>query len=149
MTWTGERIAELRRLIEEKLTARQIAERMGLTKNAVCGRAHRLGVPIVGLPKGPRTQAGVARARKPRPQKLPAPPLEEIFPELQDLAPVAPPPLDPAILYGHVHLMELSDHQCHHIEGDASSGYCGRKALDLARPYCERHVRLMYQPRRH
>lgn len=45
MEWTEERIAALQRLWAQGLSASQIAERLGsVTRNAVIGKAHRLGL---------------------------------------------------------------------------------------------------------
>ncbi|MBI1779129.1 MAG: global cell cycle regulator GcrA-like protein [Proteobacteria bacterium] len=45
MDWSEERVAELKRLWATGLSARQIAEQLGgVTRNAVIGKAHRLGL---------------------------------------------------------------------------------------------------------
>jgi hypothetical protein len=48
--WTAERVAELTALIAERVSYRAIADRLGCTKNAVSGKAKRLGIilPIDG-----------------------------------------------------------------------------------------------------
>lgn len=43
--WPPERIAKLRKFWDEGLSGSQIGERLGTTKNAVIGEAHRLGLP--------------------------------------------------------------------------------------------------------
>jgi GcrA cell cycle regulator len=43
--WTPERIATLIALWNEALTTSQIGLRLGITKNAVVGKVHRLGLP--------------------------------------------------------------------------------------------------------
>jgi GcrA cell cycle regulator len=43
--WTRERVALLRQLWDEGLTATEIGRRMGLNKNQVVGKAHREGFP--------------------------------------------------------------------------------------------------------
>jgi hypothetical protein len=63
-TWTPEREAELKRLIAEgRLSSSQMAAQLGVSRNAVCGKADRLGLTIrdgkQGLrasraPRGPR-----------------------------------------------------------------------------------------------
>ena len=45
MSWTPERIAEMTRLWTEGLSTSQIGKRIGVTKNAVVGKVHRLGLP--------------------------------------------------------------------------------------------------------
>lgn len=56
MEWTDLRVEKLRRLWMEGLSARQIAEQLGgVTRNAVIGKAHRLGLssrpsPIKRIP---------------------------------------------------------------------------------------------------
>ncbi len=45
MTWTPERIAEVERLWNEGLTTSEIGRRIGVSKNAVVGKVHRLGLP--------------------------------------------------------------------------------------------------------
>ncbi|HMQ18772.1 MAG TPA: GcrA family cell cycle regulator, partial [Sphingopyxis sp.] len=45
MSWTDERIEQLRTMWEKGLTASQIADELGgVSRNAVIGKAHRLGL---------------------------------------------------------------------------------------------------------
>ncbi|MDI1294827.1 MAG: GcrA family cell cycle regulator, partial [bacterium] len=45
MSWTDERIDQLKAMWEKGLTASQIAEELGgVSRNAVIGKAHRLGL---------------------------------------------------------------------------------------------------------
>ncbi len=48
--WTGERILALRRLWSEGHTTAEIGRRMGVSKNAVVGKAHRLDLPARPTP---------------------------------------------------------------------------------------------------
>ena len=43
--WTPERIAALMALWSEELPTSEIGRRLGITKNAVIGKVHRLGLP--------------------------------------------------------------------------------------------------------
>ena len=43
--WTEERLATLKLLWNEGLSISQIGQRLGVTRNAVAGKAHRLGLP--------------------------------------------------------------------------------------------------------
>lgn len=43
--WTPERIAALIALWNEEITTSEIGRRLGITKNAVIGKVHRLGLP--------------------------------------------------------------------------------------------------------
>jgi GcrA cell cycle regulator len=43
-TWTPERIADLTRLWEEGITTAEIGRRIGVSKNAVIGKVHRIGL---------------------------------------------------------------------------------------------------------
>jgi GcrA cell cycle regulator len=45
MSWTDERIQELTDLWQQGLSASEIGKRLGVSKNAVVGKAHRLNLP--------------------------------------------------------------------------------------------------------
>lgn len=61
--WTPERITALIALWEEGLTTSEIGARLGITKNAVVGKVHRLGLPKRQSPIRERPQA-----EKPEPE---------------------------------------------------------------------------------
>src|ERR1700761_6198320 len=81
MEWSSERIEQLRALWHDGLSASQIATHLGgITRNAVIGKAHRLG--LTGRPSPIKRDAGSGAAparRKPttartdRPAARPAP----------------------------------------------------------------------------
>src|SRR5215468_1152865 len=95
MEWTNERIDELRRLWGQGQTASRIADLLGgVTRNAVIGKAHRLG--LRGRPSPIRRDETGAAARPvprvsvpaPQPVKAELPPVET--PRAAPLAPAAP-----------------------------------------------------------
>lgn len=63
MSWTDERIDTLRAMWEKGLTASQIAETLGgVSRNAVIGKAHRLGLQARPSPVKPNDAEGKATA---------------------------------------------------------------------------------------
>ncbi len=88
MSWTDERIDQLRGMWEKGLTASQIAEELGgVSRNAVIGKAHRLGLQSRPSP----VKANDAPARKP--VVAPAAPVRKPDPEpVRAATPAAPTP---------------------------------------------------------
>src|SRR5271154_6193980 len=63
LTWSDDRVEQLKKLWEAGLSASQIAAELGnVTRNAVIGKVHRLG--LSGRAKSPSSSA--PRVRKPR-----------------------------------------------------------------------------------
>ncbi|MBO9519685.1 MAG: GcrA cell cycle regulator [Porphyrobacter sp.] len=99
MSWTDERIATLTKMWEGGATASQIADELGgVSRNAVIGKAHRLGLksrpspvkanepkPAAKPKEEPKAAAATPAAPKPKP-KAPAP---ELTFEPEDDEPVA------------------------------------------------------------
>jgi GcrA cell cycle regulator len=97
MSWTEERIDSLRGMWEKGLTASQIAEELGgVSRNAVIGKAHRLGLQSRPSPvksHDGETKPAVARraapiASKPRPA---APVAAPVAPKAAAAAAASPP----------------------------------------------------------
>ncbi|WP_218625173.1 GcrA family cell cycle regulator, partial [Sphingomonas sp. dw_22] len=74
MSWTDERIDTLKKMWDSGLTATQIAEELGgVSRNAVIGKAHRLGLPSRPSPVKPN-EAKAESAPKPAPTPAAAAP---------------------------------------------------------------------------
>ena len=152
MSWTDERVDLLRKLWSEGLSASQIAAELGgVTRNAVIGKIHRLG--LSGRNKGtaasaPRRKAATSRANNGGTKAKPAggtksgaasAPVPRPAAELQDVE-------KPKMLM--LDLLQLTEQTCKFPVGDpqeAGFGFCGVKVRD-SDPYCEYHCRLAYQP---
>jgi len=116
MVWTDERIDELKALWAEGLTTGEIGKRLGVSKNAVVGKAHRLGL------KG-----------RPSPIKRTKP-----------SRPAAPAPKEPEPKIRSV--VDLSAHTCRWPIGDPREPgfhFCGEPTLS-GKPYCAEHASIAY-----
>ena len=159
MGWTEERVAMLTKLWADGLSASQIAGELGnVTRNAVIGKVHRLG--LSGRAKPTRSSASRPRrmrtARPPRggetgyasigntalkaetmpqaaarPRPQPAPILELVIPKEERKT-----------------LLQLTEKTCKWPIGDPGDEefhFCGRNSSP-SMPYCEHHARIAYQP---
>ena len=84
MSWTDERIEKLTKMWEGGATASQIADELGgVSRNAVIGKAHRLGLkarpsPVKANEKPAKRVSGSAKKAKPAAEKkAPSPPMQE------------------------------------------------------------------------
>ncbi len=72
MSWTDERIDQLKTMWERGMTASQIAEELGgVSRNAVIGKAHRLG--LQARPSPVKATDAAPKSSAPQPRKAPAP----------------------------------------------------------------------------
>ncbi|HEX4846882.1 MAG TPA: GcrA family cell cycle regulator [Novosphingobium sp.] len=89
MSWTDERIEKLTKMWEGGATASQIADELGgVSRNAVIGKAHRLGLKARPSPVKPNEKEGAPPAAAPAP-KAPRP---EPAPRAAAPRPAAPAP---------------------------------------------------------
>ena len=149
MGWTDERVETLKKLWQDGLSASQIAKQLGgVTRNAVIGKVHRLGLSGRAAPSKPARP--VFKAPRPaRPVAQPAAPRRISDPPLAMVA-SAPPPapvrhIDEAP--GSATVLTLGAHMCKWPIGDPSTDeftFCGRRQDNG--PYCLEHANIAYQP---
>lgn len=146
MGWTDERVEMLKRLWLDGLSASQIAKQLGgVTRNAVIGKVHRLGLSGRAAPSHP-SRTTFKAPRPARPASQPAPRPRTIEPRA--LQPAAPRPVPFVELPGTATVLTLGAHMCKWPIGDPSTDnftFCGRRAGDEG-PYCIDHARVAYQP---
>jgi GcrA cell cycle regulator len=153
MNWTDERVELLKKLWADGLSASQIAAELGgITRNAVIGKVHRLG--LSGRAKSPSSTA--PRPRKPRqthmmrvrPQMRGNTALAHAYAYDTDVEP-EPELIENIIPIGQRRtLVELNENTCRWPIGDPSSQeffFCGGPPV-AGHPYCGYHSRVAYQP---
>jgi GcrA cell cycle regulator len=144
MGWTDERVTLLRKLWAEGLSASQIAKQLGgVTRNAVIGKVHRLGLAGRATPSRPAKRP--VRTARPR---VMGPTVPRLRPA-STLPAVIIPDLEPLKLEDGkaASVLTLNESMCKFPIGDPTDenfAFCGRGAS--AGPYCNDHARLAYQP---
>ncbi|NRA29852.1 MAG: global cell cycle regulator GcrA-like protein [Parvularculaceae bacterium] len=147
MAWTDERVEELKKLWAEGHSASQIAARMGgVTRNAVIGKVHRLGLSGRAAPAKPKSvitekrtsvtsESSISAAAEPVARK----PIRSV---LRDLPPITDIGIDRATV------SSIGTGQCKWPIGDPASDdfhFCGQPTSG-GKPYCAYHVQLAFQP---
>ena len=153
MSWTDERVELLKRLWSEGLSASQIAGRLGsVTRNAVIGKVHRLGLSGRATTSRmkthrPRTRmANAKRPVKPRFAQSGNPAVRALYMDTEAYVPPAEEIEIP--LAERKTIQTLTDCSCRWPIGDpqlADFHFCGRNKVPLL-PYCEVHARRAFQP---
>ncbi len=97
MAWTEERIERLKKMWHEGATASEIAEKLGgVSRNAVIGKAHRLGLEARPSPVKPGDESAPAPAKSKKAESAPkAPPAEKPQPQEQPAPKAAAPQPQP------------------------------------------------------
>lgn len=163
MSWTNERVELLKKLWAEGHSASQIAGELGgVTRNAVIGKVHRLGLsgrakaptsaskPRRSRAAGSSSNSSPSRSSATQPQTrgatalkfeaTPAP-AAEVEKELEPVAELVP-------LSERTSILSLTERTCKWPIGDPGSEdfyFCGRPTQAGA-PYCSYHCRIAYQP---
>jgi GcrA cell cycle regulator len=167
--WTDDTISRLRRLWGEGVSTAEIGRRLGVSKNAVVGKAHRLDLDARPYP---------IRREKPAKREIgpkPIPKLAEIMPLTACVAtptvlavparpvpitarPPAPAPTIPRppvatrpvpAPAARCQPLRIGTRACCWPIGEpgrAGFRFCGDPAV-IDKPYCAEHVKLAYQPR--
>src|SRR6478735_8196976 len=92
MGWTDERVELLKKLWQDGLSASQIAKQLGgVTRNAVIGKVHRLGLSGRAAPSKPARPA-FRPPRPARPAAAPSPPRRIAEPVSAQTPSIQPPP---------------------------------------------------------
>jgi GcrA cell cycle regulator len=146
MGWTDERVETLKKLWLDGLSASQIAKQLGgVTRNAVIGKVHRLGLSGRATPSQPQRPTFKA-PRAPRPAIAATPaPRRAVEPAMTTQL---PSPVLTAEEPGTATVLTLGAHMCKWPIGDPASDsftFCGRRS-DREGPYCSEHARVAYQP---
>ena len=144
-TWTTERIGLLKSRFAAGLSCREIADDIGVSRNAVIGKLSRLNLT--------REKGGDARrtaprdaAKEKRPGSVPRlqyQMLATVYAEPQPAAFDEPIPNDQCCS-----LLELSEQRCRwpiSTPGAADFCFCGNAPVE-GLPYCAGHARLAYRP---
>jgi GcrA cell cycle regulator len=158
MGWTEERVELLKKLWAEGLSASQIAAELGgVTRNAVIGKVHRLGLSGRAKP----TRSSVSRPRRMRSTRQRD--LEGGFATIgntalkTDSAPLPQtrpkPERNPIVELvipkeERKTILQLTERTCKWPIGDPGDEefhFCGRGS-QTGMPYCEHHARIAYQP---
>ena len=138
MGWTEERVEQLKQLWTEGLSASQIARQLGgVTRNAVIGKVHRLGLAGRATParaERPRMPT-VRRLARPRPMQVVQAPIIEADPVVDENG-------------NKTTVLTVSDRMCKWPIGDPSTNefhFCGHPPK-AGSPYCEAHSVKAFQP---
>lgn len=139
--WTQEKTDKLIQDWKDGLSAALIADRLGgVTRNAVIGKAYRMGLD-------PRA----TYQRKPMPKRVLRPArIQPTRSSRLSLVPVDATPLPPPHVTDipRVSMKEITDHQCKwpcdEFRSMTAPMYCGCKRVP-GLPYCENHARRAYQ----
>lgn len=161
MAWTEDRVETLSKLWADGLSASQIAKELGgVTRNAVIGKVHRLGLSGRAKPSRPKPAKPAVTARA-----KPAPKPVKVAVKVEDVvkakakektaqlpATIEQPPLKAKPLKDGTYatILTITDHMCKFPIGDPKADefrFCGRKT-DPDEPYCTPHSMVAYQPSR-
>ena len=167
MSWTDERVELLKKMWSEGQSASQIAKELGgVTRNAVIGKVHRLGLSNRA---GSSAPAPEKKAAKPAAKKAATKPTEKVVevtvtprkPIVPAGQPLPPQPsaneISPEALATvrevektakKIGLMDLTERTCKWPIGDPATEdfwFCGL-AVQQGKPYCEAHVGVAFQP---
>lgn len=160
MAWTDEMIDQLRAMWFEGLTTGEIGKRLGVSKNSIVGKVHRLGLSGRPSPIKKKEEKDTAAETSAKPAKekniaqTPKPaakqkqektvPAEEVSVEKMQVKTECPAKSNSH--GGKTMLTDLDNHTCRWPLGDPKDEnfhFCGRR-VRIGQTYCDEHANIAY-----
>ncbi len=161
MAWTDEMVNQLREMWKEGLTTGEIGKRLGVSKNSIVGKVHRLGLsgrpspikkkednnstttpaqPVAEVEKKTTTKEKTEK-KVTKTQVAPKEEKEEVVETIK------PQELNKSKHHhGKTMLTDLDNHTCRWPIGDPKDEnfhFCGKK-VRLGQTYCDEHANIAY-----
>ena len=139
MDWTAEAIERLRALWAEGHSTAEIGRRMGISKNAVVGKAHRLSLPPRPSPirREAEGEAPVAAPKLPRPVVVAPRPVVATAPPVLRVTPPAVVRPFPRVVAARTCCWPIGE------PGTSGFRFCTAEAMG-GKPYCVEHASVAY-----
>jgi hypothetical protein len=147
--WTDEKLATVMRLKDTGLSAREIGEAIGGTKNIVIGKLHRLGMPLGRKsPTPPKPRASVERKGPAKRPPVKAAEKTVQRPRFVEAPVAAAKPALRLVSVGKP-IWNLSSAECRWPVSPDDAGlhlFCAAPTGDVMQPYCPSCRPLAYSP---
>jgi GcrA cell cycle regulator len=146
-SWTQEATDLCKQYWIDGMSASLIASRMGISRNAVIGKMHRLGLTKCGPRRAKMRPKQLLAIQNTLPLGRPRKPKISPFtglPVIEDgIGPRFAMPVPQADDKARVSLADLEPHHCRFIPGEPSDGYCGLDRVPGS-SYCAGHLQRCY-----
>ena len=153
MIWTDEAVEELKKMWDKGMTTGQIAKVLGVTKNSIIGKVHRLCLtarpsPIKKSTNSEKKDTKPAKTEKntTKKAKTTAPKAEKVkevvIEKKEEVTKVETPTIEEL----NIPLVKLDNHTCRWPLGDPRDEdfcFCGKK-IKTGQTYCEEHSAVAY-----
>ena len=141
MGWTDESVEQLRQMWAQGLTANEIAKNLGVTKNAIVGKVHRLCLTARPSPIKSKENEG---------EEAELPSVETTVKQTAENVPeekISPAkPASKVCKDINIKLVDLDSHTCRWPIGDPRDDdfcFCGKK-VRTGQTYCDEHSQMAY-----
>ena len=140
MGWTDESVEQLRQMWAQGLTANEIAKKLGVTKNAIVGKVHRLCLTARPSPiksKESEPEADIFEVETTTKDTV----ASDVS---QNMTQSVATPAEKKS--GNIKLVDLDSHTCRWPLGDPREDdfcFCGKK-VRMGQTYCDEHSQLAY-----
>lgn len=160
MAWTDEMVEQLREMWKQGLTTGEIGKRLGVSKNSIVGKVHRLGLsgrpsPIKKKDTSETTPTNIdvsetpVKTSSPKTEKKIGKPDKKA--EEKELPIFSEEKIETSALSHHSHngntsLTDLDNHTCRWPIGDPKDEnfhFCGKK-VRIGQTYCDEHANIAY-----
>ena len=146
MAWTDERVELLKKLWAEGLSAAQIANKIGnVTRNAVIGKVHRLGLSGRATPAKPQRGCTSSVSTTAKTPTIAAAPEADVKPIINEPEFTTPIVLDTG---DKTTVSTIKNNMCKWPIGDPAKDefhFCGQQTQP-GKSYCAYHARMAFQP---
>ncbi len=154
MAWTEKMVEDLKIMWKQGLTTGEIGKRLGVSKNSIVGKVHRLQLDARPSPIKKKNEDTEKSATEPVTKTATTKPKTEKKSEPQTEKPAVAPVLQPAPrqtvikknVVADIKLTDLDNHTCRWPIGDPKDEnfhFCGKK-VRIGQTYCEEHAAMAY-----